>query len=95
MLLYLPASSLGKPPLALLDQIFHLRISEEPNVRWSVLEPHESIFRLRSGRRWIKYLGVHLRAHDLPDVLFLDLTAVRFLENDPRPDDFAESGVGD
>lgn len=40
-------------------------------------------------------LGVHLRTHDLLDVLSLDLVVVCFLENDPRSDDFPVSGVGD
>jgi len=40
------------------------------------------------------YLGVHLCAHDLPDILFRDLAVVRLLEDDPRSDDFTEFGVG-
>lgn len=41
----------------------------------------------------MQYLGVHLCTHDLPDILFLDLAAVCFLENDPRSDDFAVLGI--
>ena len=42
----------------------------------------------------ITHLRVHLRAHDLPDLLFLDLLTVRFLQNNPRPNHFTESGIG-
>jgi len=44
--------------------------------------------------KYTHYLGVHLCAHSLPDILFLDLATVCFLKNNPHSNDLAVFGLG-